>query len=40
LTEPEIIDEYPSVPVDGFRAAAADGASLARDEVLPLGSGR
>jgi uncharacterized protein (DUF433 family) len=39
MTEAEIINEYPSVSVDGIRAAAAYGASLARDEVLPLGSG-
>ena len=40
MTEAEIVNEYPSVSVDGVRAAAAYGASLARDEVLPLGSGR
>jgi len=40
MTEAEILTEYPSLSVDGIRAAAAYGASLARDEVLPLGSGR
>lgn len=39
MTEAEIVTEYPSLSVDGIRAAAAYGASLARDEVLPLGSG-
>jgi uncharacterized protein (DUF433 family) len=40
MTEPEIVTEYPSLSVDGIRAAAAYGAVLARDEVVPLGSGR
>lgn len=40
MTEAEIVIEYPSLSVDGIRAAAAYGALLARDEVLPLGSGR
>jgi len=39
MTEAEIVTEYPSLSVHGIRAAAAYGASLARDEVLPLGSG-
>lgn len=36
MTESAIVAEYPSVTVDGVRAAAAYGALLARDEVLPL----
>ena len=40
MTEAEIVTEYPSLSVDGIRAAAAYGALLARDEVPPLGSGR
>ena len=36
MTESEVVAEYPSVTVDGVRAAAAYGALLARDEVLPL----
>ncbi len=37
MTEDEIVTEYPSVTVAGVRAAAAYGASLAREELLPLG---
>jgi uncharacterized protein (DUF433 family) len=36
MTEAEILVEYPTLSVDGIRAAAAYGALLARDEVLPL----
>jgi uncharacterized protein (DUF433 family) len=36
MTEPEILEEYPSLTVQGIRAAAAYGAMLARDELLPL----
>jgi uncharacterized protein (DUF433 family) len=32
LTETEIMAEYPTLTVDGIRAAAAYGAELARDE--------
>lgn len=32
MTEPEILAEYPSLTVEGVRAAAAYGAELARDE--------
>ena len=32
----EIIAEYPTVTVAGVRAAAAYGAALAREELLPL----
>ena len=37
MTEEAIVAEYPSVTVAGVRAAAAYGASLAREELLPLG---
>lgn len=36
MTEAEILAEYPTLTVDGIRAAAAYGAMLAREEVLPL----
>lgn len=36
MTEPEIVDQYPTLSVEGIRAAAAYGALLARDELLPL----
>jgi uncharacterized protein (DUF433 family) len=32
MTESEILAEYPTLTVDGIRAAAAYGAELARDE--------
>jgi uncharacterized protein (DUF433 family) len=32
MTEDDILTEYPSLTVDGIRAAAAYGAELARDE--------
>ena len=32
MTESEIIAEYPTLTVEGVRAAAAYGAELARDE--------
>ena len=38
LSEAEIIDHYPSLTSEGIRAAAAYGALLAREEVLPLHS--
>ncbi len=38
MGEQEIIKQYPTLTVDGVRAAAAYGAALAREEVLPLGS--
>ena len=37
MTEDEIVAEYPSVTVAGLRAAAAYGASLAREDLIPLG---
>jgi len=36
MTEQEILDAYPTLTVEGIRAAAAYGAALAREEVLPL----
>lgn len=36
LSEDEIVGQYPSVGRDGIRAAAAYGAALAREEILPL----
>lgn len=35
----EILDEYPSLTSDGVRAAAAYGAVLAREELVPLPGG-
>lgn len=37
MTEHEIVAEYPSVTVAGVRAAAAYGAILVREEIVPLG---
>lgn len=36
MTAEEITSEYPTVTVAGVRAAAAYGAALAREELLPL----
>ncbi len=36
MTAQEITAEYPVVTVAGVRAAAAYGAALAREELLPL----
>lgn len=36
MSEAEIVAEYPSVKIDGVRAAAAYGAVLAREEIVPL----
>jgi uncharacterized protein (DUF433 family) len=36
LTEEEILEEYPTLTVDGIRAAAAYGAVLASEDALPL----
>jgi uncharacterized protein (DUF433 family) len=38
MADAEILAEYPSVSVEGIRAAAAYGAALAREELLPLHS--
>jgi uncharacterized protein (DUF433 family) len=40
MTTQEITAEYPSVPAEGVRAAAAYGAALAREELLPLPQSR
>jgi uncharacterized protein (DUF433 family) len=36
LPDDEILRQYPTLTVDGIRAAAAYGASLAREEIRPL----
>jgi uncharacterized protein (DUF433 family) len=36
LVESQIVAEYPTLTVEGIRAAAAYGAALAREEVLAL----
>ena len=36
MSEAGIVAEYPSISRDGVRAAAAYGALLARDELVPL----
>lgn len=36
MSEQEILDEYPTLTVEGIRAAAAYAAELAREDVLPL----
>ncbi len=36
MTEAEIVAEYPSLSAVGIRAAAAYGAALAREELVPL----
>jgi uncharacterized protein (DUF433 family) len=36
MTVDEILADYPSVTRDGIRAAAAYGAMLARDELIPI----
>ena len=36
ISEAEILAEYPSLTAEGIRAAAAYGAALAREELLPL----
>jgi len=40
MTVEEITSEYPTVTVAGVRAAAAYGAALAREELLPLPQSR
>lgn len=40
LTAEEITAEYPAVTIAGVRAAAAYGAALAREELLPLPQSR
>ncbi len=36
MSDEEILTEYPTLNTDSIRAAAAYGAALAREEVLPL----
>jgi uncharacterized protein (DUF433 family) len=36
MSETDIIAEYPSLTIDGIRAAAAYAAVLAREEISPL----
>ena len=36
LDENEILRQYPTLTVEGVRAAAAYGAALAREEIHPL----
>jgi uncharacterized protein (DUF433 family) len=36
LSEDEILRQYPTLTVEGVRAAAAYGAALAREEIHPL----
>jgi uncharacterized protein (DUF433 family) len=36
MSEEQILREYPSLTTEGIRAAAAYGALLAREEVLPF----
>jgi uncharacterized protein (DUF433 family) len=36
MTEREILEQYPTLTAEGVRAAAAYGAALAREEVLPF----
>ena len=38
MSEPEILDEYPTLTAELIRAAAAYGAELASEDVLPLPS--
>lgn len=39
MSEAEIVDEYPTLSVEGVRAAAAHGAELARDEYPAVATG-
>jgi uncharacterized protein (DUF433 family) len=36
LSEDDILGQYPTLTVEGVRAAAAYGAALAREEIHPL----
>ncbi len=36
MTEDQILAQYPTLAVEGIRAAAAYGAALAREEIIPL----
>ena len=39
VTVEELLADYPALTAEGIRAAAAYGALLARDELVPLGPG-
>ena len=39
MTEAEILEGYPTLTVEGVRAAAAYGAALAREELVLLRDG-
>ncbi len=36
MTEDQMLAQYPTLTVEGIRAAAAYGAALAREEIVPL----
>lgn len=36
MTEAKILEEYPTLSIEGIRAAAAYGALLAEEEILPV----
>jgi len=38
MTEAQILDLYPTLSIEGLRAAVAYGAMLAGEEILPLPS--
>lgn len=38
MTDNEILEEYPTLSLEGIRAAAGYGAALAREDVFPLDS--
>lgn len=38
MKDDEILDEYPTLSLEGIRAAASYGAALAREDVFPLDS--
>jgi uncharacterized protein (DUF433 family) len=37
MSAEQIVEEYPTLIAEGVRAAAADGALLAREDLVPLG---
>lgn len=38
MTDNEILEEYPTLSLEGIKAAAGYGAALAREDVFPLDS--
>ncbi len=36
MTEEQIMAQYPTLTLEGIRAAAAYGAALAREQIVPL----